>query len=396
MKRLYQWITLALALLVIASVYLYISKALEAQKNKVRQPRPAAPEQAMDVTVIRVLPAQHAAMIQVSGVAEPHYALTLTSQVSGKVVELAETFEKGQRVNQGQLLATLHNTDLTSTLATAKNTLANAVLSLKEEERQEQQSIAEWKAAGFSGQPDSDLVLRKPQLAAAKAQLAAAKAALADAEDDVRNTQIRAPFDALIVTRLIAPGSYLSAGSEVATLYSTDRVEVNLDLAHSDWQKLPDANELIKQRWPAQITSMDGRQQWRGSVLAVDMHIDDTTRMRRLVVSLERPLEQSPPLLPGAFVNIKLQGKPIDNLWQLPNSALSQKSEIWYISDDQRLATFAATPRFVDEKYVYIDVPEQMRDKAYQVLTHPYNSYLPGSLVNPQENQNNASEGTTP
>jgi len=396
MKRLYQWITLILALLVIACVYFYITKALEAQKNKVRQPRPAAPEQAMEVSVIRVSPGKHAAMVQVSGIAKPHYDLTLTTQVSGEVTYLAEHFEKGQRVTKGQVLARLHNTELASSVATAANTVASATLALKEEERQAKQSKAEWQAAGFSGAPDSDLVLRKPQLEAARTQLEAAKAALSDAKDKLKHAQLIAPFDALVVARFISPGSFLNAGNEVATLYSTDRLEIELDLAHSDWQKLPTTTALIKQRWPARIESMDGRQHWAGRVLSADLHIDESTRMRKLVVGLANPLEQSPALLPGAFVNVILEGKPIENLWQLPNSALSQKSEIWYITDDQRLASFTTSPEFVDANYVYISVPKAMQDKPYQILTHPYNSYLPGRLVTPIENQATQAEGIAP
>jgi len=384
MKRRHQWFILVFALLIIGGTYLYITQALETQKNTVRKARPPAPEASIDVSVLTVEPGQYAATIQASGIASPHYELTLSTQVNGEVLTLENSFEKGQRVKKGQRLATLYNSELTSTLANAQNTLASAILALKEEQQQAQQSKEEWKSAGFKGEPESDLVLRKPQLEAALAQVNAAKASLAAAKSDLLHTKLTAPFDALITARFISPGSYLNAGSDIATLYSTDRIEISLDLSNSEWLKLPDAKSLLSQAWPAQIDAIDGSTSWLGKVLSIDMHINNITRLRGLVISLAHPLDQSPPLLPGAFVTVNLKGKVIDNLWRLPNSALSQKSEIWYITEENRLGSFETTPRFVDAQYVYIDVPDTMRKTPHQILVQPYNSYLQGMLVNPQ------------
>ncbi|MCB5162447.1 efflux RND transporter periplasmic adaptor subunit [Marinomonas algarum] len=383
MTRKLQWLYLLLALIAFVGVYFYITSAVDAQNNKVRKPRPEAPEQALALSVINAEMGSYAAKITASGLAKPRYALTLTNQVSGRVLSISDKFEPGQLIPKGHVLSTLENADLIRAVASAKNTVANAELALKEEIRQGEQAQAEWQASGFTEAPDSDLVLRAPQLAAAKTELASAKAELANALYDLNNTRLIAPFDALVVNRTLSPGAYLSMASEVGTLYSTDRVEIVIDLANSDWLKLPDTQTLLKTNWPVTIQSVDSPAQWQGRILHVGLHIDEETRMRSLTVALNNPLSQASPLIPGSFVEISLQGKSLDKLWRLPNTALSKKSEIWYLDDDSRLATFETTPRFVDEKYVYIDVPENMQDKTYQVLIQPYNSYIKGTLVKP-------------
>lgn len=399
MTRKLQWLYLLLALASLAGVYFYITSAVDAQNNKVRQPRPEAPEQALEISVMEAKIGSYAAKINASGLAAPRYSLALSNQVSGKVVRVSDQFESGQIVKKGHVLAVLENTELVSAVASAKNTLASAELALKEEIRQGQQAQAEWEASGFTEAPDSDLVLRTPQLAAAKAELASAEAELADAVNDLNSTYLVAPFDALVVERTISPGTYLSVGTEVGTLYSTDRVEVSIDLANSDWLKLPDTQTLLKNDWPVTIKSVDSPAQWQGNILHVGLHIDDETRMRSLTVSLNNPLSQALPLIPGSFVEINLEGKKLDKLWRLPNTALSKKSEIWYLDKDSRLATFETTPRFVDSQYVYIDVPDTMQSNAYQVLTQPYNSYIKGTLVTPKlstsSTNNTVSQDTT-
>ena len=396
MKRFSLWITLILALISIGGVYFYITSAIEDQNNKVRNPRPEAAEQALEISVIEAELGSYAAQIKASGLVEPRYSLTITSQVSGEVTQISNQFESGQIVKKGHLLTTLKNTELASLVASAKNSVASAELALKEEVRQGEQARAEWDASGFNEAPDSDLVLREPQLVAAHAELDSAKAALKNAKSDLDNTKITAPFDALIVKRAVSPGSYLSAGSEIGTIYSVDRAEITIDLSNSDWLKLPDTNVLLTSNWPVTIASIDDNATWQGSIFHVGLHIDETTRMRSLTIGLNKPLEQASPLIPGSFVSISLKGKQLDTLWRLPNTALSQKSEIWYLDKDNRLAAFETTPRFVDSKYVYIQVPENMRKGRYQVLIQPYNSYVKGTLVAPIKASPHAAKGNNP
>lgn len=376
-----QWITLLTAIGVLAGVYFYVSNAVEAQKNKVQAPRPVAPEQALQIATLTTNTGSYAATITASGVVKPRYSLILKNQVSGSVVMLSNVFESGQVIKKGQRLVQLENSELNSAVANAQNTLASAQLDLKEEQRQGEQAKAEWATAGFNSTPESDLVLRAPQLNAAQAKVNAAKASLISAQTKLQQANIIAPYDALVVDRKVSLGSYLGTGSDIGTLYSVDRADIEVDLSSSDWLKLPDSERLLTEKWPVTITNIDDKSHWLGQILSINQHINEATRMRRLTVSVDKPLNQTPALLPGTFVTLSIQGKPLDNLWRLPNTALSQKSEIWYIDQDSRLATFETTPRFVDAQYVYIQVPDNMINQTYQVLVQPYNSYIKGTLA---------------
>lgn len=383
MKRFSLWIILILALTSLVAAYLYVSTAIEAKENKVRKPRPAAKEQAIKMTVVDTEVGVYAPIIQASGLVKPRYSITIRNQVSGTVSQLSNHFESGKIVKKGQLLARLSNNELQSNLASAKKDLASAELALKEEKRQGDQAKAEWEASGFAEEPDSDLVLRQPQLAAAQAEYNSAKAALKKAQDDLKKTQILSPFDALIISRNIVPSNYLTANSEIGSLYSIDRAEITIDLPSSDWAQLADEETLVSSSSPAFIHSIDTDASWQGNIISVGLHIDETTRMRSLTIGLDKPLEQTPLLIPGSFVKVALEGKPQNNLWRLPNTSLSQRSEIWYLDERSRLATFETTPSFVDAEYIYVPVPEKLQGQKVQVLVQPYNSYLEGTLVSP-------------
>jgi RND family efflux transporter MFP subunit len=384
--RSYWWLLIACGF--VGSVLVWNSQQIKAQANRVL---PAAADQAQDTaTRIRVMTVQsnqYQARVSGYGAASARYELSLSSQVSGQVLHLGESFTTGSVLKKGDVLLTLDDSNYRQAVATAAQSVADARVVLLEEQRESEQARTEWQSSGFKGEPDSPLRLREPQLAAAKAALVTAEATLLSARNDLQHTRIVAPFDALVTERLISPGSYVSTGTHVATLMSTDRIEISLALSAREWQMLPDINQLTATDWPVEIDSVEGTSQWRGRVLRAEQHLDTRTRQRALIVGLEQPLQQSPLLPVGTFVKASLPGQGINDLWRLPASALSQKSEIWYVRDEQGqkvLESFDTDALFADAEAIYIPVPEALRDQPQQVVVQPLSSYIKGMRVDPE------------
>lgn len=385
-RRSLQWFGLVAAVFILIAVGLLIQHLMQQQANR---PVPVQEMQSQypEVAVIAVRASEYTAQIGGYGESSAHFSLTLTAQTSGQVMEQAEIFEPGCRVIKGTRLVQLDDSEYRSAVANAESELASARLDFLEEQRQVVQAKTEWQASGLSGEPDSSLVLREPQLAAAKAAVVKAEAALESAETTLSRTQITTPFDALVVDRLTTPGSYLQKGTDVATLYSTDRMEISVPLSSRDWANLPEPETLNRERWPVKLTDVENGQIWSGRVLRAEQHRDGQTRQRTLLVAVDFPLDQSPQLLPGTFVQAELAGRTVKDVWQLPITALSQRGEVWYITDENSLARFTVEPLFSDEKHLYVAVPDKFATAAVRVVVHPLSSYLPGMRVIPvQEN----------
>lgn len=383
MKRRYsQWFTLFAAILMLIAAVFYIQYRIRVQANR---PAPVKVHAAQhpDVSVVSVRADSYAAKVTGFGVAAPHFELTLTAQVAGRVEALAPAFEPGKRIRKGDRLVGLEDTDYRAEVASAQKDLDDARLSLLEEQRKGEQARTEWAASGLSGEPASELVLRKPQLAAAEAAVANAAAALASARKNLRETSITAPFDALVVERRIAPGSYLQAGTELGILYSIDHIEIAISLSAREWAKLPETSLLGDGRWPVQLADVQSDRVWSGRVLRQAFHLDTSNRQRALILAVDRPLDGDPELLPGTFVKAILTGRTIDLVWKLPSTALSQRGRIWYVTADNTLDCFAATPQFSDGDAIYIRPPSVLTAGQQKVVVHPLNSYLQGMAVNP-------------
>lgn len=334
-----------------------------------------------DVAIVEVARRDFRATITGHGEAKPRYELDLTAEVSGQVEKLADRFETGVEFEKGEALVRLNQTDHQQAVASAQASVADARLALLEEQRQGQQAKKEWKRSGLKGQPDSSLVLREPQLKAAEAKLNNAERELEKAKRDLGKTTITAPFNALIVSRDVQPGSFIQAGSTVAMLYSTDRVEISIPLSSNQWLNLPPVSSLGEEKWPVELTSTEGNKQWQGYVERVEQHLDSASRQRSLVVVVDQPLQQTNPLYAGTFVEAKVQGRDLSQLWQLPASAISQTGQIWLVDDNQSLFSIRAKKQFEDSGYVYVVPPDDIL--RAQVVIRPLNSYVQGMYVQP-------------
>lgn len=379
-RRIINWSTIIVAFVVLFGAIFYTRQLIAEQAD--HRPRPQIVQARLpEVSVLTVEGAHYSARVEGYGETDAHYSLTLSAQTNGQVIMQSPQLEAGFQVKKGDLLLQMEDSDYLSAVADAKSELAAAKLALLEEQHEADQAQAEWNASGLEGEPDSDLVLHVPQLEADRAAVVKAEATLASVEKDLSRTKILAPFDAIVVQRLTSPGSYLQVGEEVATLYSTDMVEVAVPLSIRDWENLPNTQKLRENSWPVQIKGVEGSGVWSGRVLRAEQHVDSTSRQRTLLVAVDSPLQQNPPLLPGTFVEVTIEGSISENVWKLPSSALSQRGEVWYVTEAGLLERFVTEPIFSKDNSIYVSVPGELSKASAKVVIHPLSSYLQGMKV---------------
>ncbi|MGB5444614.1 MAG: efflux RND transporter periplasmic adaptor subunit [Psychromonas sp.] len=390
--------TLLPVLLTVVSVIFLVGavayNAVEMQAQK-EQPAQGAAKvqseisaaQAPSVVVLEVQADKYKALVRGYGEALPHYAITYSAEVNGRVEQLMPSFATGNLVKKGDILAKLENISYQQAVAQAKSDLAQAELDLLEEQKTGEQARLEWKRSGLSGKPSSLLVLRAPQLAAQQAVVENAKYSLKKAQQDLDKTVIKAPFDALVVETNIQPGSYLQTGTAVAQLYSTDRVEIEIPLSAKQWANLPKISnkELLQtasDKWPVTLYSEDGDNSWDGYVTRIEQHVDSTSRQRSLIVAVDNPFAEKVGLFPGTFVQAHIEGAVLDNTWELPASAISQQGELWFITEDNQLNKVPAHKVFEKADSVYVTAIEDLL--SAKIIKRPLSSYVVGMLVVPK------------
>lgn len=305
----------------------------------------------------------------------------LSAEVAGSLVSVSETAHSGHRVAEGAVLMTLDDSRYLEAVADARADLEKARLLLEEEDLRARQAVADWRRMETSEEP-SRFLLREPQKRSARLAVQAAEAALLEAQNNLARTVIRAPFDATVVRRMASLGSYMQPGTELVELDSSDIVEVRLPLTPADWALLPPDRELLRRRWPVELSTGGGEpRRWQGLVSRIERHVVAETRLRSLVVTVSNPLEADPPLYSGTFVRAALSGRELNGVLDLPSHVVTDQGEIWFVDAEGLLAKFAADLRPGVDGRILVDAPPAMERDVLEVVAHPMASFLPGLSV---------------
>jgi len=368
----------------LSSIFLAITinGALSANQQKTPPPKVAPQYPVVSVTAVAAI--SQRAEVTAYGEVKSRNQLALTSQVSGQITYLSDKFLTGNTFKKGESLAEIEPIVYQQALANAQANLADAELALAQEQLNSRQAEEEWQQSGLAGEQASDLVLRKPQLAAAKAKYAMSLKEVEKAQYDLAQTKLRAPFDALVVSKQIQVGSNVQTGTTLADLYDISLFEVALPLSAQQWQLLPKTKNDSQQitAIEVQLTDESTQQQWPAVVDRVEQHIDSQSRQRSLVVVVKQPISLAQPLFPGSFVKANIHGEQIEQLWQLPASALVDSDKVWQVNDDGLLDYLSINVMFSQNNAVYVQpIDKNVTGKTVNIVNRPLASYLKNMKV---------------
>lgn len=256
------------------------------------------------------------------GLVKPKYETELVAQVSGELVYLSPNFVRGGFINKGHVLAKIDPTDYQAALIDAQAKLASAKASLKQEVAHGKVAEKEW--TRITESTPSELSLRKPQLAKELSNVKAAEAGVLIAKRNLERTEFKAPYDSMIEARHLGLGSYISKGSKIGKVLSTDIAEIRLPVAENQLPFLLEmgvnANVILRGTFAGTET------QWSASVARTEGVIDSKSRMNYLVAEVKDPyglVSGEKALRFGSFVNAHISGLQVDNVAVIPRYLLS-------------------------------------------------------------------------
>ena len=330
--------TFAVAIIGIAFA---IMLAKSAKKPESKIPQPKLP--AVEVKIAEAT--RHTYRIQSQGTALPRTSIRLVSEVSGKVVSVAESFDVGQIFTKGDVLLKIDARDYELALAQARSQVAQAQLRLQMEVKEADVVRREWELLN-QGEP-SGLQAREPQLASARAALEAALAAEEAAKRNLDRCEIRAPFDGMVARAGVRPGQFAALATPLGELFATDVVEVRLPLIASDLSFIdlprPRAKVALGQAPKVTLSARAGerRTEWLGHIVRSEETVDPMNRMVYVVAQVIDPYglakRDGAPLRSGTFVRASIEGRTQENVIVLPRYALRGKNQVWIVSEKSTL-----------------------------------------------------------
>jgi RND family efflux transporter MFP subunit len=258
------------------------------------------------------------AVLDASGYVVARRMATVSSKITGKVQEVL--IEEGQRVEEGQVMATLDPVDAAaqqrlsaSQLQAVRSQLGSVRAQLQEAEanaarlgtltRQQLVSRAQYEQA--VAQRDA----LRAQLASAQRNVQVAQNQVAIAGNGVDNTVVRAPFAGVVVAKAAQPGeivSPLSAGggftrTGIGTIVDMDSLEVEVEVGEAFIGR-------VQPRMPIQAT-LNAYQDWKipGEVIAIIPTADRSKATVKVRVALAA---KDPRIVPDMGVRVSFLEKP--------------------------------------------------------------------------------------
>jgi RND family efflux transporter MFP subunit len=323
------------------------------------------------------------------GTVTPRTETAVVAEVSGKVISVSEKLVAGGYFNQGEVLLAIDSADYQVAVEQARANLLTAQAQLSLEAAQAEQAGKQWDLSGRSRESAPLLALRTPFLLEAEARVLSAESDLQRAERQLARTTIRAPYDALVREKSVDLGQYLGMGNQIARIFATDYAEVRLPLSDSDlaWLALPRPGQLAGvEASPVFLHAVvAGREQhWQGTIVRTEGVVDSNSRMHFAVARIADPYAlrkpDKSPLSAGTFVNARLSGINVSNIFSLPHNALYNGNEVLLMDAEQRLRRREVNVIRSDADWVYID--RGLRD-GEQVIVSPVQIALEGMRVNP-------------
>ena len=302
------------------------------------QPKKSDTDKRPLVGVVIAEPKAAALTVKSQGTVEPRRQISLVAQVGGKVAWMSDQFLDGAFFAADQPLLQIEQDDYQFAVIRAEAQVASAKQLVAEETGRNRQAKREWRDLG--SEEANDLFLRKPQLESAKASLAAAEADLAAAKLALARSTIKMPFEGRIERKNVDIGQFIPAGTAVAEVYAADSAEVRLPITNAQLAllNLPQVNAASLEPVPVTLHAQFGAEsvERRAYISRTEASLNRASRVLFAIADLEDPFASErgdPPMVPGTFVTAEIAGEQIEDLVELPATALRSDDTVLVVAD---------------------------------------------------------------
>lgn len=231
--------------------------------------------------------------IRSTGTVLANEEVELRSEIAGIIKRIL--FKEGSRVGKGDLLVKIDDSELKAQLL----------------KLQSQEKLAREVEIRRRSLLDSSLISSE-EYERSLHELNSTRADIALTKARIDKTEIRAPFDGNVGIRFVSEGGYVTPATRIASLQNLASVKIDFSIPERY------VNDVRKgQKIHFRLTGISGS--YEGEIYAVEPRIDPTTRtvLLRAISS-----NDDGKIIPGAFAEIELILRQIDDALMVPTEAL--------------------------------------------------------------------------
>ena len=263
----------------------------------------------------------------ITGSVQPEKRADLRAEVAAVVTQLLKG--NGEAVKKGELLMRLDDTSIRESLQSAEAGLRAAQQAFEQAQRQVER-LKTLQAQGMtSAQALDDAEGRRN---AAQSELVAARSRVVSAQQQLRRTEVRAPFDGVVSERKASVGDTAQVGKELLKV---------IDPRSMRFEGLVSADRMSEirpgQRVAFRVNGVSDME-FAGKVQRVDASANSVTRQVEVLVSFDEPARA--PRVAGLYAEGRIAGSAAAVPMVAEGSIVRRegKTLVWRVATDGLLA----------------------------------------------------------
>jgi RND family efflux transporter MFP subunit len=356
----------ALLRLLLPTVVVILAVAVAAwqlQTGPKAKPRPKV----RNATIVDVRPIKfdrQSTTISVMGTVIPQREVILKPQVSGTIISMSGKLIPGGRFAKDEPLLSIDPSDYRLAVRQLVSEVARVEADWQIELGQQRVARKEYELLGETvSAEEQSLMLREPQLANIKAVLDATKARLEQARLDLERTVVKAPFNAVVISREINLGTSVSPSATLATLVGSDSywVEAPVPASMLQWISTGQEGRADGSRVRIFDSAAWGAKRFRsGRVLGLTAKVEEQGRMAKLLIEIPDPLalraeaKGQPELLLGSYVQVEIEGASVPQAALVERDLIRDGNHVWIMDNQNTLEIRPVEIAFRGQEYVLV------------------------------------------
>ena len=339
----------------------------------------------VDVQQLETLSTQLAVRSQ--GTVLPRTQTLLGAEVSGTIVAISPKFIPGGVFRAGEVLLRIDATDYEVAVRQAE--------ALVKQRRIEYEGAAKLRQQGYRAEAE---------YASAAAALASAEAELVRAQRNLERTEIRLPYEGMVLSKDAALGQFVSPGTRLGVPFAPVFAEVRLPLTDQDlaFVDLPEATEIADSgtsEGPSVTLSATRKgkpAEWQAHIVRSEGVVDEKSRVTYAIARVDDPYRlhgEGTPLPIGTFVTADIAGRALDDVIRVPRSALRAASQLLIVDDDNRIRIRDVDVIRADARYAYIGGGVEAGERiAISAIETPLNGMYVRTTDRPEAEEEQADQ----
>jgi RND family efflux transporter MFP subunit len=355
-------------------------------------PKRPVQENSYAVETTTVQQGDYAPLISVYGQTQAGREVDLRALVGGEIVEVHPDLKAGGKVERGDTLVVIDRFDYEGAVTEARANLAEAQAALVENEGRvalekanliragEQLEFAQRdleRAEELLGRgaitertvDDRKLIVSQRQqsversentLALEEAKVIQQNATvdrlewrLENAQRQLENTVLTAPFDAIVRSSAAEPGRLISVNDAIVSLYDSSEFEVRLTLSDNQYGRLLADSGTVVGR-PVDVIWNLGDQPvtYPATVTRIGADVVSDRGGVDLIARIDAS-GAAVPLRPGAFVEVALPDRTYADSFRIPETAYYGQGTV-YVVEDNRLQARSVNALAIDDGFILV------------------------------------------